>query len=265
MSGFDRFPRVLRLFSDREPVWTVQAISDALNVPQSTVYRTVRDLMKAGFLETATGATYRLGAAFSEFDRIIRLTDPLVQAARPMLHDVVMQAHTPCVGLVSRVYNGTVMCVADEISGDVEFRSSYERGRPMPLTRGATSKIILANLPTRQLNRLLTADLDREPAGPFRRNADEFRGHLADIRKRGYCVTRGEIDPGKVGLAAPVIVPELGIFGSLSLVTEAKSLEDAVERRLVLLVVSSASLLTETLRHTSADAPAAGGRTRVTR
>lgn len=253
MSGFNRFVNILRLFTDQESVWTVQGISEVLTVPQSTVYRTVRDLVKAGFLETATGANYRLGAAFSQYDRVIRLTDPLVQAARPLLHEVVMQARIPCVGLVSRIYNDSVMCIADEISGDVSFRSSYERGRPMPLTRGATSKVILANLPARRLTKLLAASLDREQAGPFEPGTEDFRAYLGDIKKRGYCVTRGEIDPGKVGLAAPVAVPEIGIYGSLSLVAEAKGLEDGVERRLILLLVSSASLLAEELRSQLSD------------
>jgi DNA-binding IclR family transcriptional regulator len=118
----------------------------------------------------------------------------------------------------------------------------------MPLTRGATSKVILANLPSRRLSKLLSASLEREQAGPFGRRTQDFRIHLGDIRKRGYCVSRGEVDPGKVGLAAPVVVPEIGIYGSLSLVAEANGLDDGIERRLILLLVSSASLLAEDLR-----------------
>lgn len=247
MSGFSRFLEVMSLFSDRQSEWTVPAISDSLAIPQSTVYRTVRDLTRAGFLEPASDANYRLGGAFSQYDRIVRLTDPLVKAARPLLHELVIQARTPCVGLVARLYDRTVMCVADEISTGADFRSSYERGRPMPLTRGATSKVILANLPARQTTKLLSGDLDSE-RGPFKRNAQEFRKHLTDIRRQGHCLSRGEVDAGMVGLAAPLIVPEFTILGSLSLVTEAERLDSAAERRLVLLLVSSASLLAEEIR-----------------
>ena len=49
------------------------------------------------------------------------------------------------------------MCVADTVPTDARVKTSYERGRPRPLTRGATSKVILAQLPTRRLTSLLGA------------------------------------------------------------------------------------------------------------
>lgn len=240
MAGFTRFLSVLRLFSEAESAWTVQAMADALDVPASTVYRTVRDLVAAGFLEQAAEASYRLGPAFIEFDRSLRLTDPLVVAGRPVLHDVVMQAHVPCVAMLARFYNGAVMCVADEAAAETSFRPSYERGRPMPLTRGSTSKVILAHLPTRQLNKLIEnhAALD----------AAALRAELADIRKRGFCSTASEIDQGLAGISAPVILKDAGIVASLSLVAHDDALDEGQRRRLILLVVSAASLLTEDLR-----------------
>ena len=243
MAGFARFLAVLRLFDDTANAWTVPAMSDALGVPASTVYRTVRDLVAGGFLEAAHESVYRLGPAFIEYDRLLRLTDPLVSAGRGALHDVVAQARTPCVALLSRLYNDQVMCVADEAARDTAFRPSYERGRPMPLTQGATSKVILAHVPTRQLNRLLGAPKERD-------NRDgALRRELADIRKRGFCATASEIDAGLAGIAAPVIVREAGVIASLSLVADDTQLDEAQRRRLILLVVSAASLVAEALRH----------------
>lgn len=243
MAGFARFLAVLRLFDETASAWTVPAMSEALGVPASTVYRTVRDLVAGGFLEAAHENVYRLGPAFIEYDRLLRLTDPLVAAGRSALHDVVAQARTPCVALLSRLYNDQVMCVADEAARDTSFRPSYERGRPMPLTQGATSKVILAHLPPRQLNRLIGSPRDADA----RHSA--LRRELADIRKRGYCATASEIDTGLAGIAAPVIVREAGVIASLSLVADDSSLDEAQHRRLVLLVVSAASLIAEALRH----------------
>lgn len=243
MAGFARFQAVLRLFDEKASAWTVPAMSDALGVPASTVYRTVRDLVAVGFLEAAHESVYRLGSAFIEYDRLLRLTDPLVAAGRGALHDVVAQANTPCVALLSRLYNDQVMCVVDEAARDTSFRSSYERGRPMPLTQGATSKVILAHLPPRQLNRLIGAPKD----GDTRHAA--LRRELASIRKNGFCATASEIDAGLAGIAAPVIVREAGIIASLSLVADDSRLDESQRRRLVLLVVSAASLVAEELRY----------------
>jgi DNA-binding IclR family transcriptional regulator len=241
MSGLARYMNVLRLYTPARHSWTAQGMSDALRVAPSTIYRTVSDLVAAGLLEASTDAHYRLGAAFVEFDRLTRLTDPLVRGGHGILRDTVAQARIPCVGLLCRLYNGTVMCIADEATADIDFRSSYERGRPMPLTRGATSKVILARLPPRRLAALLSRNgAEQAP--------EDFRAILADIRKRGFAISRGEIDTGLVGLAAPVVCPPLGLIASLSLVVRASDLQPGLERGLTLLLISAASMLSETLR-----------------
>jgi DNA-binding IclR family transcriptional regulator len=246
MAGLQRYMAVLRLFGEAVGTWTVTDMADALGVPQSTVYRTVRDLLAAGLLETTADARYRLGPAFIEFDRLTRLTDPLLREGAHVLAETVAQARIPCVGLLSRLYDDQVMCIADTSSGDAAFRPSYERGRPMPLTQGATSKVILARLPARRLTKLLahggkTAD-------------DAFKAELAAIRRQGFCVGRGEIDRGLAGLAAPIVCEEAGLVASLSLVVQADRLDEASEQRLVLLLVSAAAMIEGALKKNAAKA-----------
>lgn len=40
------------------------------------------------------------------------------------------------------------------------------------------------------------------------RNEGKFRDELLAIRRRGYSITRGEVDKQVVGIAAPVTPPE---------------------------------------------------------
>ena len=246
MSGLTRYAEVLGLFDEAASDWTVPDIAAALAVPASTIYRTVRELLAENFLEPAMEGHYRLGSAFVAFDRLIRLTDPSVRIGQDLLRDLALQARVPCVGVLARLYGTTVMCVADTVPTDARVRTSYERGRPRPLTRGATSKVILAQVPTRRLNALLAAHeaVERHPHAP---RAADLRDELALIRRRGFCVSRGEVDAGLVGIAAPVAAPARALTASLSLVVAAEALNEATERRLVLLVVSAASLLTEQL------------------
>lgn len=242
MAGLKRFVGVLRLFGEAKSEWTVPAMAEALGLPASTVYRTVRELLAEGFLDPATEARYRLGAAFVEFDRLVRLTDPLARLGQAPLADLAAQAGIPAVALLARLYGDTVMCVAAAGAGAPSVRTSYERGRPMPLLAGATSKAILAQLPTRRLARLIARD--QTPAA----TVAELRATLAAIRKRGHSISRGEIDRGLVGLAVPLALPQLGLAASLSLVVEQARLDDDLEHRLVLLLVSSAGMLGERLR-----------------
>lgn len=241
MPALNRFTTVLHLFSEMRDAWTVPAMSNALQVLTSSLYRTVRELVTEGFLEPSTSATYRLGTAFVQFDRLARLTDPLMRKGEPILQEVVRQAQIVCVGLLARLYHETVMCIADAAAAGATFHSSYERGRPMPLMLGATSQTILAQLPTRRLKRLW----EKEPLSRRTRHErfEELQWHLTGIRRAGYAITRGEIDKGLVGIAVPLAVSTSGITASLSLAVEAKILNRALEQRLVLLLISSAQML----------------------
>jgi DNA-binding IclR family transcriptional regulator len=245
MSGIDRYIHILDLFTTEKSMWTVQEVAAALNVPTSTTYRTMRELARVSMLEPAMEGYYRLGSAFIEFDRRTRLTDPLVQVGMPMLTDIVHHVDVPCVAVLARLYGNTVMCVADTRSPGSAVQTSYERGRPRPLTRGATSKVILSQLTTRRLNKLL-ADADASNRPTSSSEAD-LRNDLALIRKNGYCIARGEVDEGRVGLAVPISIPERALIASLSLVIDAASSSGTLERRLILLLVSSAALLKEQL------------------
>jgi DNA-binding IclR family transcriptional regulator len=260
MAGLARFVRILRLFGQETCIWTVPEMAAALGQPASSVYRAVRELVAAAFLEPATEAHYRLGAAFVEFDRLVRLTDPLMRVAEPRLADIARQAGVPCAVLLARLYGDTVMCVADTRTsarvGDRPVMPSYERGRPMPLTRGATSKTILAQLPTHRLVRLIERI---DGAAPPPEQLAALREILAGIRKRGHCVSRGEIDDGLAGLAVPIAVPRLGIAASLSLVVEAARLDAGLEHRLVLMLVASAGWLADQLGASAAAATGTGG------
>jgi DNA-binding IclR family transcriptional regulator len=245
VAGLSRYVSVLRLFSEKRSEWTVSEMAVALDAPASTVYRTVREMIATEFLEAAAEARYRLGAVFIEFDRMVRVTDPLYRVGTAHLRDVVEQARVPCVAILARLYDDTVMCVADCRSTEGEVYTSYERGHPRPLTRGATSKVILAQLPPRRLAKLL----DKAAAGAksLPKGANRFREELAAIRKRGYSITHGEVDKKVVGIAAPVAVPQRTLMASLSIVVPATIVDPALERRLALLVVSSAKLLTAEL------------------
>lgn len=245
MAGLDRYLGVLNLFGEAKPEWTIPEIAFSLDVPASTIYRTVRELVAAAMLEQAREAHYRLGSAFVEFDRRVRRTDVLIRVSDGLLKDVAAQVGMPCVVVLARLYGDTVMCVADARWDDREIPTSYERGQPQPLTRGATSKVILSLLPPRRLNRLLAPSGSPETAG---RTILDLRKELAVVRRGGYAVTRGEVDPGLVGIAAPVSSPEQAIAASLSVIVPAPALTEVVEHRLVLLATTSAQLMTDRLK-----------------
>ena len=110
----------------------------------------------------------------------------------------------------------------------------------MPLFRGATSKIILANLPPHTLKALFAKRAREIAAAGLGDNWDAFRRTLAALRRAGVCISKGEVDAGRVGISAPIFGQERAILGSLSFVLPVAQADDTRIARLVPLTVAGA-------------------------
>ena len=93
----------------------------------------------------------------------------------------------------------------------------------MPIMRGATSKIILAYMGSRALRRLyerLRIDIARANLGG---SWEEFRSNMASLRRAGYCIARGEVDPGRLAVAAPILNANREVAGSSTFAVDERS------------------------------------------
>lgn len=214
-SSLDRVLRILDLFSEHAPAHTADQIGASLTVSRSTLYRYLKTLSDSGYLAPGAGATYTLGPRIIEHDRSIRRSDPLLRFGRAELPDL-LESFTGLV-LLTRFYGERVLCV-DQASNDPSIVSSMERGRPFDLFYGSPSRIILAHLPSPRLRAILA---DHGPAVARAGLGDswpELRDRLRAIRRDGVYVGYGEIDPGLVGVAAPIFRAPRAILGSICLV-----------------------------------------------
>jgi len=239
-SSGDRLLAVLALFTVEQPEWTVEAAALKLHVSATTAYRYFKRLTKAGLITPVSGAGYMLGPAIIQMDRQIQICDPMLNAARPVMLDLVQYAAAGSTILLCRQFHDRVMCVHQVMGRGPQEPVAYERGRLMPLFRGATSKIILAHLATRTLKTLFAREAADIAAAGLGTTWDDFRHSLAGLRRAGVCVTRGEIDPGRVGIAAPIFDREHAILGSLSFVLPKAYAEETLIGRVAPLTIAGA-------------------------
>ena len=218
MAGSDRAIGALKLFTLERPDWTVDQVAAALAVSPSSAYRYVATLEAAGLLTAAAGGRYRLGPAIIQYDRQLQLTDPLLQAARPVMAAMLRDAPPGSTVLLCRLFGDTVLCVHQAAAEGAQQGVSYERGRPMPLFRGATSKAILAHLPPRDLRRLLQDHPAEIAAARLGDDWPSFRNAMAGLRRAGPVITRAEVDAGRIGVAAAILAANRQVLGSLSYV-----------------------------------------------
>lgn len=228
MGTTDRSLGVLTLFSIEKPVWTAEAAAAELKVSMPTIYRYLLALEKVGLVATASAGKYVLGPAIIQFDRQIQLTDPLLIAARPVMDDLSAYAPEGSVVLLCRSFGDSVLCMHQVLSKGPQPLVSYERGRPMPMMRGATSRIILAYQPLRLLKALFIAHQDDARLAGLGDSWEAFRASMANLRKAGCAITHGEIDRGRIGVAVAVLNDDRHVIGSLSYVVP-----DATDQRTI--------------------------------
>jgi DNA-binding IclR family transcriptional regulator len=217
---------ILDLFTPEMPVWTVDLLVERLQLARATIYRYIRALCDAGFLVPVAGAGYVLGPRFIEFDRSIRLADPLLQIVPPVmaeLRDIVNGGQLLCA-----FYGLRVLSVLQDKT-DPNITMSMERGRPFPLFQGSPSRVILAHLPTYQLRNLALNHQREIAAAGLGQNWAEFRDGMRAIRRTGYLVA-SDIDKVLVGISAPIFHAPGAVAASLCLVRLRENVteEDAV-------------------------------------
>lgn len=245
MKSQGRMLSLLDLFTAERPIWTADSMGAELDVSRATVYRYVKELTGAGFLAPAAGDAYILGPRLIELDRQIRLCDPLLRSAEPLMKAHINAVHGAL--LLCSFYGDKVLCIHQEQSGRRQIHSSFERGRPMPLFRGATSKIILAYLPTYQLRNLM---LHRGPeirAAGLGDDWPSFRNTLQKLRRDGVCVAHEEVDAGLVGVSAAVFRPGNAVVGSLCAVVPADTFTPARAKQLAKIVTAACRGISERL------------------
>ena len=179
-----------------------------IGLTRSTLYRYLKTLSDAGLITSFPGVGFVLGPRIAELDFKMRTRDPLIIASRPAMSELV--AAIPGIALLCRRYRDTVLCVHQE-RGATNLVSTYERGLARPLFRGAASRIILAYLPPRVIERLHQQDAASEVS------LDALRPELKEMRKRGWDLTESQVTRGVTGIAAPVFDSRGRILGSLSL------------------------------------------------
>lgn len=204
MSGLHSLEKVLAIldvFTEDRLEWTPEELMQELGYARPTLYRYLKSLREAGLLTSLPGAGLTLGPRVVEMDYLMRKSDPLLHHGTQHLRD--LTAFIPCTALLVRWYGRRLLCIASEVSTPDPL-SSYPRGRPMPLGRGAISRSIMAFLPRQRMIAMIDENIDDLRAIGLGTTRSEIVERLKQVQRTGYAVAYGEVTPGVVGIAAPV-------------------------------------------------------------
>lgn len=248
MSSLKRMLAVLDLFGEEAPKLSADEITARLGYSRPTGYRYVRELVSAGLL-VRTPQGYSLGPRIIELDWHIRRADPVLAVSRPVAQ--ALAAQTGCNVTQMGIYGDRIVTV-DHEGGPERLAINFDRGRPMPLFRGAPSRAILAFLPRARLKRLYARHGGELPPEVRHAGFERFCERMQEVRRAGYAVSVGELDVDKVGLAAP-LWSDRQVSGSICLVLTRPRYDTANQALLAELLIEAAQRISHALE------PAANG------
>lgn len=158
---------------------------------------------------------YALGPRVIQLDLQMREFDPILNGSRDLIASLAEE--TGLNVLLSELYGDTVITVHHQPGRDPQ-PLQFGRGRPMALLRSSTAQIVLAHLPARRLRRLYDEHAQHPDMLRLAQNWKDFSRAMLNVRKSGYCVTMGDLDPDKAGLSAPIFGEGNRVLGSITAV-----------------------------------------------
>lgn len=232
--SLDRAAELLSLVVRAEEPISYTKIVDQTGLARSTASRLLQGLERNGLLERDRDGAFRGGELFahyaSRFDRV----EALVAAAQPSL-DRLAEATGETVNLAMS-HGGTVTQVA-QIDSTFMIGAMNWIGIDVPPHCSALGKVMYAYgalpRPDRELERRTPATIT---------DSAEFRAELDNVRQRGFAITRGELEEGLDGIAAPVLGIDGHVVASIGVSGPAFRIEDSLHSLGDLLVSESQQL-----------------------
>lgn len=247
---------LLKLLAEAEDSVAVRDVAQALRLPPSTSHRLLRQFVTAGFV-VADPATkrYRVGPALQRLAALIHSKADLAKTVQPYLEALTAEVDEASFFTTYDSSNGSVTFIA---KADCPQPLSYRMHLNVPYSAywGSSSRAIVAHLPEAEIERIIAG---AGPAPVGRRDPlleRQFRRHLAQIRRRGFAVTKGHKLPGGIGTAAPVF-DAVGIVGSITVTVPEIRFGPHMGPPLQRLVMRYAADLSHRLGHPSTTPPPA--------
>jgi DNA-binding IclR family transcriptional regulator len=205
---------VLKAIAEADRPRGVRELSRDLAISKSSTQRILVSLERVGLAVLEEHSRkYVIGpAALTLAWKHAANSDLVGAAAEATTRIAAVTGETAC---VSTVVDGRRVTVFEAESAQ-PLRLITGVGRPYSLFSGATGRVLLAMVPEAELERLVRARESGDGGPPV--DSRDVVERIADARRRGYAVSRGEWITGGCGVAVPIgtqgsITAALSIYG----------------------------------------------------
>jgi DNA-binding IclR family transcriptional regulator len=189
----DRGLRVLKVLAQEPSGLTVTELASRLGIHRTNVYRLLATLAQHRLVRRDRNGRYFLGTGVMELARGV--AHDLRTAALPILAELAEKVQATAFLTLADGDEAVALAVVEPRRTNIHV--AYRVGFRHPIDRGASGLAILAGRPP-------------QPGE---------RQEVKEARRLGYSVTRGELQPGAWGIAAPICVGGRPTEASVGVVT----------------------------------------------
>ncbi|MEB3101003.1 IclR family transcriptional regulator [Ferviditalea candida] len=193
--------RIIRLFTLDRPEIGITEISQALDLPKSTVHRLVLELQQEGYLDKcADSSRYKLGLSLLTLSGVIITHMEIIREAKPVLEELTRKlgeaSHIAILEDMEIIYLHKI-----DPPQPVPLLSSI--GRSNPAVRTSAGKCILA-YQSKHLVRKIYENSIRAYSADGLPDWNRFLSELKAITDQGYAVAIDQLHIGATSIGAPV-------------------------------------------------------------
>lgn len=198
-----------------ENEWSATEISRQLDMPVQTVHRLLSTLAQFGFVtKNEQTKKFRLGLSLVQLGFLVWDNMSIRTVAHPVMEDLAKQCKE---SVYLTVREGSYGVFVDLVDSPQMLRIAEPIGLRLPLNTGASKRIILAFLPTKQREHVIDEILSHPETTSGLLDRDKLQEELTQIRQQGFSVSYGETTEGTAGVAAPILAWDNKVVGAISL------------------------------------------------
>lgn len=244
--ALDRGLAVIRAFDREHPRRTLAEVARAVGLAPATARRLLHTLQSLDYVVTD-------GQTWSLRPRVLELGQAYL--ATTTVWDVVRERLTRLAADVEETASAGVLEGSDVLyTVRVPYRRimsmNVEVGTRIPAYASSMGRVLLAGLPTAELDGVL-AGVELAPITPQTlTSVDQLRAVVADVRESGVCVLEQELEAGVQCVAAPVHDRDGGVVAAVTVSSHTTRVTpEELRGRLLPAVLQAAADITEDLRH----------------
>jgi IclR family KDG regulon transcriptional repressor len=211
----DRVLDIFELFAEHKEDMSLMDISRKLELPTSSTYKILQNLLARGYLETDSHEKmFRLGQKLFEigarYVQNISLTEAFQRVARPIVEEI-----NETVYLAIRSGDKILYIAEQQSSQPVRFVSHV--GMKLPLHSTALGKVLLSSMNNEEIHQLYPTNELGVMTESTIKDLNILMEQLEQVRKTGLAYSRGETILGIHCIAAPVYNIHQEIIAAISI------------------------------------------------